>query len=126
MINSSEGMSGPIRGLMVLIVAMTLASAAGASHSQQSWQYRWKVWLPANWKAVAQCETGTNFRHSNSSYVSAFGIQRGAFRGAYDSDAKRVGAPKWSDSHPPTPWQQYRTALSHYREFGDGWGCPGP
>jgi hypothetical protein len=89
-------------------------------------QWNWQAWLPANWVAVARCETGINWRHGNRSYVSAFGIQRGSFNGAYDSDARKVGMPPWNDRNPPTPWAQYQTALSHYRSFGDGWGCPGP
>lgn len=117
--------------LTILFTHSVVARAGKTPASKQAWQYKWWVWMPANWQALGACETGYgkrpgNFNHHNSSYVSAFGIQRGAFNGAYDSDARKVGMPPWNDAHPPTPWQQYQTALSHYRSFGDGWGCPGP
>src|SRR4029079_12595927 len=38
------------------------------------YQYNWQSWLPANWKGVASCETHFNWEHSNSRFVSAFGI----------------------------------------------------
>jgi hypothetical protein len=93
-------------------------------------EWNWAAWLPRNWYLVGSCETGyggpPNWFHGNSSYVSAFGIQRGSAGGQYDNDAAKVGMPPWNDAHPPSPWAQYQTALSHYRSFGDGWGCPGP
>lgn len=112
------------------ITALLLPALALAQHGP-SWQYKWWVWLPSNWQALGACETGYgkrpgNWKHANSRYVSAFGIQRGSFAGAYDHDAKMAGMPPWNDAHPPTPWQQYRTALMHYRLYGDGWGCSGP
>jgi hypothetical protein len=86
------------------------------------YHYDWRAWLPSNWRAVAECETHLNWRHSNSSFVSAFGISRTI----YDTDARAAGVPGWSDVRPPTPRQQYLAALAHYRMFGDGWGCSGP
>lgn len=100
--------------------------ACRAALAERDRQHNWQAWLPGNWVAVARCETGINWSHANSSYVSAFGIQRGNRGGQYDDDARKVGMPPWNDARPPTPWQQYQTALSHYRSFGDGWGCPGP
>jgi hypothetical protein len=91
-----------------------------------AYHYDWRSWLPRNWYLVGSCETGyggpPNWHHANGSYVSAFGISRRI----YDSDAAYMGAPPWSDRHPPTPRQQYLAALGHYKRFGDGWGCPGP
>ncbi len=105
-------------------------AACRAVLTERARQWNWQAWLPRNWYLVGSCETGyggdPNWFHANSSYVSAFGIQRGNFRGAYDDDARKVGMPPWNDKHPPSPWAQYQTALSHYRSFGDGWGCPGP
>lgn len=115
--------------LVLTLLFLALAAeghARGPAREQAAWQFRYRVWLPANWRSVAQCETGLNWHHHNSSYVSAFGIQRGHLGGQYDDDARRAGMPPWNDARPPTPWQQYRTALSHYRRFGDGWGCAGP
>jgi hypothetical protein len=86
--------------------------------------------LPPNWLAVAICESGhnpPNFAHDSGTYVSAFGI----FRPGYADDAHRIGNLSWDETlrargEPPTPREQYEAALSHYREHGDGWGCPGP
>lgn len=104
-------------------------SCTAALH-ERGRQWNWQAWLPRNWYLVGSCETGgggdPNWFHHNRSYVSAFGIQRGAAGGQYDNDAAKVGMPPWNDRRPPSPWQQYQTALSHYRSFGDGWGCPGP
>jgi hypothetical protein len=88
-------------------------------------QWNWQAWLPDKWRRIGVCETGLNWLHSNSSYVSSFGIQRGAYDGAYDHDARRVGMPPWDDKRPPTPWQQWRTAVSHFDHHGgfSGWGC---
>lgn len=113
-----------------LLLLAPVAQSRVPAH-KQSWQYKWEVWLPDNWQRVGACETGDgkrpgNWHHHNSSYVSAFGIQRGSRPGQYDHDARLVGMPPWNDARPPTPWQQYRTALSHYHQYGDGWGCPGP
>ena len=99
---------------------------------RRAYEWNWQRWLPHNWYSLGSCESGyggpPNWFHSNGSYVSAFGIQRGAFNGAYDSDAHKVGMPGWDEvpGGRPSPWQQYKTALSHYHSFGDGWGCPGP
>ena len=86
-------------------------------------QQHWQAWLPANWVAVARCETGINWSHYNSSYRSAFGISTRE----YDADARYKGVRGWfAGPKPPTPWEQYQAALGHYERFGDGWGCPGP
>ena len=84
------------------------------------YNFDWESWLPNNWKGVARCETHFNWEHSNSSFVSAFGI---SWR-EYNADAAYMGAPSWHVRH--TPRDQYLAALGHYRRFGDGWGCPGP
>lgn len=108
-------------------------SICRAAQRELERQWNWQQWLPRNWQLLGACETGYgqvpgNWAHSNSSYVSAFGIQRGNRGGQYDDDARKAGMPPWSDNprKRPTPWQQYQTALSHYRSFGDGWECPGP
>lgn len=115
--------------LVALFAATMLVGEAEAKKPahQQRWQYQYQEWLPSVWHRLAQCETGVNWEHANSQYVSAFGIQRGSHNGAYDSDARYARMPPWNDLRPPTPWQQYRTALAHYRRFGgfSGWGCRG-
>lgn len=101
---------------------------------RRAYEWNWRLWLPRNWQLLGACETGYgripgNWFHHNSDYVSAFGIQRDdgpRGRGDYNDDARRAGMPLWNDEHPPTPWQQWQTALSHQRAFGDGWDCPGP
>ena len=84
------------------------------------YHYDWEAWLPWNWKGVARCETHYNWEHSNSRFVSAFGI---SWR-EYNADAAYMGAPPWHVRH--TPRDQYNAALGHYARFGDGWSCPGP
>lgn len=100
--------------------------------ARAQWERSWWLWLPAKWQRVGACETGGGVRpgdwnHHNTGYVSAFGIQRGGGRGHYDHDASDAGMPPWDDQDPPSPWQQFQTALQHYREFGgfSGWGCRG-
>lgn len=91
-----------------------------------AYHYDWRSWLPDNWYRVGSCETGyggdPNWHHSNSRFVSAFGISRSI----YGRDAAVYGVPPWNDSRPPTPREQYLAALGHYKLFGDGWTCPGP
>ena len=82
-------------------------------------QQNYKAWLPAHWQRVAQCETQTNWRHSNSSYQGAFGFAISSW------DAfKLPGYP--SEAWQATPWEQYQVALVIYRKYGmSGWGCKG-
>lgn len=86
-------------------------------------QWGWQAWLPDKWRRVGICETGLNWHHANSSYVSAFGISRQA----YDEDAAVMGAPPWNDRVHPSPWNQYQAALGHYKLHSgfSGWGCRG-
>lgn len=94
--------------------------------------YQWWRWLPANWAALGACETGYgrrpgNWSHDSGQYVSAFGIARVN----YALDAHRIGNLSWDETiarlgRLPTPREQLDAALSHYRTYGDGWGCPGP
>lgn len=86
----------------------------------EDYHYNWQSWLPYNWQMVARCETHFNWEHSNSRFVSAFGI---SWR-EYNADAAYMGAPPWNVRH--TPRDQYKAALGHYARFGDGWTCPGP
>lgn len=92
-----------------------------------AYQYGWRRWLPANWYALARCETAVRWDWDSGRYVSAFGI----YRPAYADDAHRIGALSWDETigrfgRVPTPRAQYDAALSHYAANGDGWGCPGP
>ena len=89
------------------------------------YHYRWDHWLPAKWYRIARCETGVNWRHSNSGYAGAFGFALSswtAFRGRADPKAGPYPAEAWQ----ATPRQQYEVALAIYRAFGfSGWGCRG-
>lgn len=122
--------------MTTIATALILAANAAAHHyphhvpgkGNQSWQWKWWVWLPDKWQRIGACETGYgkrpgNWNHANTQYVSAFGI----YRPQYDKDAASMGAPPWNDARPPSPWHQYRAALGHYRMFGgfSGWGCRG-
>jgi len=81
---------------------------------------------------LGACETGYgkrpgNRNHANSSYVSAFGIQRGLV-----PRWLRRATTRWpACPHGTTPGRQRRgsstaTALMHYRLYGDGLGMPRP
>ncbi len=82
-------------------------------------QWNWQTWLPPHWQKVAQCETQTNWHHSNSSYQGAFGFAISSW------DAfKLPGYP--DEAWQATPWQQYQVALRIYSRYGmSGWGCKG-
>lgn len=96
--------------------------AAGARRTWRE-QFAWWLWLPSKWQRVAICETHLNWHHSNSQFVSAFGISRQT----YDGDAAVYGAPPWDDVRNPTPHEQYLAGLGHYHRFNgfSGWGCRG-
>jgi hypothetical protein len=82
-------------------------------------QWNYKAWLPAHWQRVAQCETQTNWRHSNSSHQGAFGFAVSSWDGY-----RLPGYP--GEAWQATPWQQYQVALQIYNRFGmSGWGCKG-
>ena len=98
----------------------------GHRTGDQSWQWKWRVWLPDKWRRIATCETPItvngvrqmNWRHSNSSYQGAFGFAISSWDGF-----KPVAW--WPDeAWMATPWQQYRTALAIHARYGfSGWGC---
>jgi hypothetical protein len=109
------------------------ARARAARLAFDAWfehNFAWRSWLPANWYAVAVCESGhdpPNWQHDSGTYVSAFGI----FRPGYIDDAHRIGNRSWDETlrelgRYPTPREQYDAAVSHFEANGDGWGCPGP
>lgn len=117
-----------VSAYLLLIAFATNAHAADtatAHHipaAQQSWQYKWWVWLPDKWQRIGACETGYgkkpgNWRHHNSSYQGAFGFATSSW------DAfKPRGYP--ADADQATPWQQYVVALRIYKRYGlSGWGC---
>lgn len=97
-------------------------------------QWNWQAWLPDKWRRIAVCETGLNWQHANSSYVSAFGISVAS----YDDDAAYMGVPGWPKKRvagrlvfdldrAPSPWHQWQAAVGHYKQHGgfSGWGCRG-
>lgn len=88
-------------------------------------QWNWQAFLPDKWRRVGVCETGLNWFHANSSYVSAFGISVRE----YDNDARYMGVRPWyvRGQGVPSPWEQWRAAVGHYTRFGgfSGWGCRG-
>jgi hypothetical protein len=88
--------------------------------------YDWASWLPDKYARVGACETGYgqrpgNWEHDSGTYVSAFGI----IRGAYDDFSRRLGYPGW-DEGGRTPRQQYEVAAAIQAAYGWGaWGCGG-
>lgn len=99
------------------LIALALATAAQAG---SDWQWRYRVWMPAVWQRLAQCESGSNppnWRHDSGTYTGAFGFHIGSWRQfRYDGYPARASL--------ATPWQQYRVALRIHARFGfSGWGC---
>ena len=104
------------------------SKARAARVAYERWHfyhYRWDHWLPAKWFRIARCETGVNWRHSNSSYEGAFGFAKQSWDSfKYRADPKAGPYPQ--DAWQATPRQQYEVALAIYRVFGfSGWGCRG-
>jgi hypothetical protein len=102
------------------------ARARAARLALERWlayQYDWRSWLPAKWVRIAICETGLNWRHSNSSYEGAFGFAKSSWD-SFKYRADRKAGPYPEDAWQATPRQQYEVALAIWRAFGfSGWGC---
>lgn len=91
----------------------------------QSWQWKWQVWLPDKWQRVGACETGYGKRPGRWNWNS--GTYQGAFGFHYDSWDQFKPVHWWPrEAYLATPWQQYRTALAIHARYGfSGWGCRG-
>ena len=112
---------------ILLLLASTAAAAkprvwtSSAYRHSQAWQWRYRVWMPAHWIRLAECESGArppNWKHNSGTYQGAFGF----YYGSWD----RFKPVSWwpRDAHLASPWQQYRTALRIHARYGfSGWGC---
>jgi hypothetical protein len=89
----------------------------------QSWQWKWWVWLPDKWQRIGACETGYGKRPGRWDWNS--GLYQGAFGFAVSSWDQFKPVSWWpSEAYLATPWQQYQTALAIHRRYGfSGWGC---
>ena len=102
-----------------VVVTATFVSAASADNT---WQWRYDVWMPQHWINLAACESGSsppNWRHNSGTYEGAFGF----YRGSWDQFKYR-GYPQSASQ--ATPWQQYRVArriAARYRSIAGSWGC---
>ncbi len=94
------------------------AAQARKAYLRWSYEWEWQKWLPQMWKDIIQCETHSNFQHSNSSYEGAFGFALSSWDGY-----KLPGYPR--RAYMATPRQQYNVALAIVRGTGgtSGWGC---
>lgn len=110
--------------LIVFVLAVVVAVPAGgnAGRGDQSWQWRYRVWMPQHWQNLARCESGSNppnWRHSSGTYEGAFGFYTGTWNQyRYPSYPRRA--------YLATPWQQYRVALRVAAAVGSiaaPWGC---
>ena len=89
------------------------------------YHWHWKAWLPAKWVRIGICETGLNWRHSNSSYEGAFGFALSSWDSFVPYADRRAG-PYPPNAYMATPRQQYEVALAIWRRYGySGWGCRG-
>lgn len=74
-------------------------------------------WMPKVYWAIALCETGGNWQHSQRDYASAFGIYRASW-----AEFKPKGVPARPES--ASPLQQYLVAREIGRRVGlSAWGC---
>ena len=121
--------------IVMLIGLMTTSNARadvlrdaqfkGHRVGDQSWQWKWQVWLPDKWQRVGACETGYGKRPGRWDWNS--GTYQGAF-GFYHGSWDQFKPVSWwpREAYLATPWQQYQTALAIHRRFGfSGWGCRG-
>ena len=89
------------------------------------YHWHWSAWLPDKWRRIGICETGLNWRHSNSSYEGAFGFALSSWD-AFVPYADRKAGPYPANAYLATPRQQYEVALAIWRRYGlSGWGCRG-
>jgi len=102
---------------------------AAAAHREWNryfhYHYAWSEWLPDKWRRIGICETGLNWRHSNSSYEGAFGFALSSWD-SFVPFADRKAGPYPANAYLATPRQQYEVALAIWRRYGlSGWGCRG-
>ena len=113
----SDGDSCPrIRSLAR--VMRSKARAARVRYERWHWhEYAWREWLPAKWKRIIQCETGSRHAWNSGSYQGAYGFAVSSW------DAFRPpGYP--SEAYLATPREQWNVALAIWRRYGfSGWGC---
>lgn len=90
----------------------------------QSWQWKYQVWMPPVYQRIAHCEGGTrppqtpNWSHDSGIYQGAFGF----YYGTWDSYKPVASWP--GNAAQASPWQQYRTALRVQADVGFyAWGC---
>ena len=117
----------PHAGRCPRYLSKVLRAKAHAAHKAfirwQEYHYAWRSWLPAKWQRIAICETGMNWRHSNSSYEGAFGFAKSSWD-SFKYHADRKAGPYPEDAWQATPRQQYEVALAIWRRYGlSGWGC---
>lgn len=108
---------------LVIVLLACLVSTAQAAPAKQSWQYKYKVWMPMKWQNLAHCEAGTrhpaepDWQHNSGTYQGAMGF----YYGTWDQ-YRYPGYP--SEAYLATPWQQYKVALRVFAIHGYGaWGC---
>ena len=96
----------------------------GHRRGDQSWQWNYRVWMPAVWQRIAWCESGTrppadpDWTHDSGTYQGAMGF----WYGSWD----RFKPVAWwpDNAADASPWMQYRTALEIHARYGfTGWGC---
>ena len=108
-----------ILSVLITINLLLFAAKTWAKQSCENYPTRTcrPAWLPAHFHRIAICETGINWRFSNSRYVSAFGIYRPAWA---------EFRPNWVPAVPEraTPKQQYAVARAIARAVGlSAWSC---
>lgn len=102
---------------VVLLLLATLAPTC-SGRSRASWQWRYRVFMPAHWVRLAQCEEHLNWGFHAGDYEGAFAF----YTGTWDQ-YRYPGYPRraWM----ATPWQQFHTAQRVARRLSIAvpWGC---
>lgn len=128
-----------MKRLIFLTIALALALPAapqGATHrpdpptqfvghrtGDQSWQYKYQVWMSPHAQRLAACESGSSVHNLNWTYAGSYD---GAFGFAYSTWDSYKPVSWWPrDAHLATPWQQYVVArrVAAHLGIASPWGC---
>lgn len=105
------------------MAAVLAAGADARPRGDQSWQWKYRVWMAPHAIRLAQCESGSRgepvWRHNSGTYEGAFGF----YYGTWDQFKPVSWWP--SSASEASPWQQYVVARIVARRYGiaSPWGC---
>ncbi len=107
---------------LLFVCWQTAADAHRIPAAKQSWQWRYRVWMPQHWINLAQCEEGLNWQAkayvAGVHYEGAYAFAESTWRGY-----RYLSYPR--HAYDATPWQQWRVArrIAAKLTIGVPWGC---